>query len=151
MKKLLNYLVYSLITLFFVSNASADTIRFWTTEEQPARLAKQNAMAADFWKETGHEVEVIPVSEKDLGKRATAAFAANDLPDVIYHTLQYVLPWAEAGILDVDANDDVVKELGKDTFAPGANVSLPNSLTTSLLASTSKIPASAHGNTYCKV
>jgi len=39
---------------------------------------------------------------------------------VIYHTLQYVLPWAEAGILDVDANNDVVKDLGKKTFAPGA-------------------------------
>ena len=34
--------------------------------------------------------------------------------------MQYVLPWAEAGILDVDANNDVVKELGKKTFAPGA-------------------------------
>ena len=28
-------------------------------------------------------VEVIPVSEKDLGKRAAAAFAAGDLPDII--------------------------------------------------------------------
>ena len=77
-------------------------------------------MAADFWKETGHEVEVIPVSEKDLGKRATAAFAAGDLPDVIYHTLQYVLPWSEAGILDVETNDDIVNSLQKNTFAPGA-------------------------------
>ena len=33
---------------------------------------------------------------------------------MIYHTLQYVLPWAEAGILDVDANNDVVKALGKN-------------------------------------
>ncbi len=120
MKKLLNYLVYSLIVTFFVSNASAETIRFWTTEEQPARLAKQQAMAADFKKRTGHSVEVIPVSEKDLGKRATAAFAAGDLPDVIYHTLQYVLPWSEAGILDVETNDDIVNSLQKSTFAPGA-------------------------------
>ena len=120
MKKLLNYLIYSLIVTFFVSNASAETIRFWTTEEQPARLAKQQAMAADFKKRTGHSVEVIPVSEKDLGKRATAAFAAGDLPDVIYHTLQYVLPWSEAGILDVETNDDIVSSLQKSTFAPGA-------------------------------
>ena len=70
--------------------ANADTIRFWTTENQPARLAKQQAMADDFNKRTGHTVEVIPVEEKDLGKRATAAYAAGDLPDVIYHTLQYV-------------------------------------------------------------
>ena len=120
MKKLLNHLIYSLIITFFVSNASAETIRFWTTEEQPARLAKQQAMAADFKKRTGHSVEVIPVSEKDLGKRATAAFAAGDLPDVIYHTLQYVLPWSEAGILDVETNDDIVNSLQKSTFAPGA-------------------------------
>ena len=120
MKKLLNYLIYSLIITFFVSNASAETIRFWTTEEQPARLAKQQAMAADFKKRTGNSVEVIPVSEKDLGKRATAAFAAGDLPDVIYHTLQYVLPWSEAGILDVETNDDIVNSLQKSTFAPGA-------------------------------
>ena len=120
MKKIINFLVYNLIFLFFVSNASAEKIRFWTTEEQPARLAKQKAMAEDFKKRTGHIVEVIPVSEKDLGKRATAAFAAGDLPDVIYHTLQYVLPWAEAGILDVETNEDIVNELQKSTFAPGA-------------------------------
>jgi len=100
--------------------ASADTIRFWTTEEQPDRLAKQEAMAADFAAATGHSVEVIPVTESDLGTRATAAFAAGDLPDVIYHPLQYALPWAEAGILDTDAATDVIEDLGSGTFAAGA-------------------------------
>lgn len=98
----------------------ADTIRFWTTEEQADRLAKQEQMAADFEAETGTAVEVIPVSESDLGTRATAAFAAGDLPDVIYHTLQYALPWAEAGILDTEAATEVIEELGPETFAPGA-------------------------------
>ncbi|WP_421725655.1 ABC transporter substrate-binding protein [Bauldia sp.] len=95
-------------------------LRFWTTEEQPARLARQEQMAKDFEAKTGIVVEVIPVSESDLGTRATAAFAAGDLPDVIYHTLQYVLPWSEAGILDTEANNEVVEELGRDTFAPGS-------------------------------
>ena len=102
------------------ASAQADTIRFWTTENQPARMARQEAMAAEFKAVTGHTVEVIPVEEKDLNTRATAAFAAGDLPDVIYHTLQYVLPWAEAGILDVETNHDVVAELGPGTFAEGA-------------------------------
>jgi multiple sugar transport system substrate-binding protein len=101
-------------------SASADTLRFWTTEEQPERLARQEQMAADFGAASGHTVEVIPVSESDLGTRATAAYAAGDLPDVIYHTLQYALPWAEAGILDADAATDVIENLGADTFAPGA-------------------------------
>jgi multiple sugar transport system substrate-binding protein len=99
--------------------AAAD-IRFWTTEEQPERLAVQQAMAEAFEAETGIAVEVIPVTESDLGTRATAAFAAGDLPDVIYHTLQYALPWVEAGILDPDAATAVIEELGPDTFAPGA-------------------------------
>ncbi|MDN3720712.1 extracellular solute-binding protein [Roseibium salinum] len=65
-------------------------------------------------------MSVIPVSESDLGTRATAAFAAGDLPDVIYHTVQYALPWAEAGILDTEAATEVFEKLGADTFAPGA-------------------------------
>jgi len=60
------------------------------------------------------------VTESDLGTRATAAFAAGDLPDVIYHTLQYALPWAEAGILDTEAATDTIEDIGADTFAPGA-------------------------------
>ena len=105
---------------FFISSIVYADIKFWTTEVQPARMAKQEEMAKAFEAKTGIKVEVIPVEEKDLGTRATAAAAAGDLPDVIYHTLQYVLPWAEAGILDVDANNAVVKDLGKNTFAPGA-------------------------------
>ncbi|MEL6620088.1 MAG: extracellular solute-binding protein [Pseudomonadota bacterium] len=102
------------------TSVSAENLRFWTTEEQPERLAKQQEMAAEFAAASGHTVEVIPVSESDLGTRATAAFAAGDLPDVIYHTLQYALPWYEAGILDSDAATDVVEALGADTFAAGA-------------------------------
>lgn len=103
-----------------LSAAQAEPLRFWTTEEQPERLAKQEEMAAAFKEKTGIEVEVIPVSESDLGTRATAAFAAGDLPDVIYHTLQYALPWAEAGILDTEAASEVIETLGVETFAPGA-------------------------------
>ena len=39
-------------------------------------------MAKAFEAKTGISVEVIPVEEKDLGTRATAAAAAGDLPDV---------------------------------------------------------------------
>jgi len=104
---------------FSAAMVEAETIRFWTTEEQPERLAKQEEMAKAFEAESGTSVEVIPVTESDLGTRATAAFAAGDLPDVIYHTLQYALPWAEAGILDAEAASEVIEDLGADTFAPG--------------------------------
>lgn len=98
----------------------ADTLQFWTTEEQPERLEVQREIAARFTAQTGVEVDVIPVTETDLGTRATAAYAAGTLPDVIYHTLQYVLPWSEAGILDTLASSDVVESLDASTFAPAA-------------------------------
>jgi multiple sugar transport system substrate-binding protein len=101
-------------------SAPAQEIRFWTTEEQPERLAVQEEIAADFKAATGIDVQVIPVSETELGARATAAFAAGDLPDVIYHTLQYALPWTEAGILDPDAATEAIEALGADTYAQRA-------------------------------
>ena len=106
-------------TMLATSSAHAQ-LRFWTTEEQPERLARQEAMAEAFEAETGISVDVIPVTESELGVRATAALAAGDLPDVIYHTLQYVLPWSEAGILDSEAATEVIESLDVSTFAPGA-------------------------------
>ncbi|MEL7081755.1 MAG: extracellular solute-binding protein, partial [Pseudomonadota bacterium] len=106
--------------LIIAANAAwSDTITFWTPEEQPERLAIQEEMAAAFKAKTGHDVEVIPVTEKELGTRMTAAFAAGDLPDVVYHSIQYVQPWAEAGILDTFAATEVIENLGAETFAPG--------------------------------
>lgn len=105
--------------LMFTATGALADIRFWTTENQPERLAKQEATAAAFESETGIAVEVIPVEESDLGTRATAAFAAGDLPDVIYYPLQYALPWTEAGILDSEAATEIVEALGVGTFAPG--------------------------------
>jgi multiple sugar transport system substrate-binding protein len=43
----------AVITTLVAGVAQADTIRFWTTENQPARLAKQQAMAEDFNTEDG--------------------------------------------------------------------------------------------------
>lgn len=107
------------MALVLASGAHAETLRFWTTENQPERLERQEVMAAEFAAATGIEVDVIPVEESELNTRATAAFAAGDLPDVIYLPLSNALPWVEAGILDSDAATEVVETLGLDTFAPG--------------------------------
>ncbi|KAA9010092.1 ABC transporter substrate-binding protein [Histidinibacterium aquaticum] len=118
-KTLTRALMGTALTTLIALPAAAD-IRFWTTEEQPERLERQQQLAADFEEQSGIAVEVIPITESDLGTRATAAFAAGDLPDVIYHTLQYTLPWVEAGILDAEIATEVIETLGPDTFAPGA-------------------------------
>ncbi len=99
--------------------AAAD-ITFWTIETQPARLARQQEMAAAFEERTGTAVEVVAVPEADLDARATDAAANEALPDVIYHPLQNMLSWAEAGILDIAAASRVIDALGSETFASGA-------------------------------
>ena len=98
----------------------ADTIKFWTMEIQPDRMAIQQKLAADFEASSGHTVEVIPVEEAEIATRTTAAFAAGELPDVLNHTVQHLLPFAEAGILDTAAATDVVEKLGVDSYAEGA-------------------------------
>ncbi len=98
----------------------ADTIKFWTMEIQPERMAIQEKLAEGFKAASGHTVEVIPVEEAEISTRTTAAFAAGDLPDVLNHTVQHLLPFAEAGILDTSAATDVVEKLGVDTYAAGA-------------------------------
>lgn len=96
-----------------------EQITLWTTEEQPERIAVQEEIAARFMAETGITVDVVPVSENELGERATAAFAAGDLPDVIYAPLNLTVTWIDEGLLDPDAADEVVEDLGRDTYAGG--------------------------------
>ena len=64
------------VVSFFITNVVYADIKFWTTEVQPARMAKQEEMAKAFEAKTGIKVEVIPIEEKDLGTSATAAAAA---------------------------------------------------------------------------
>lgn len=117
-----SFTVYASALLLLTLGATtvyAENIKFWTLEIQPERMAVQQKMADDFKKKTGHVVEIIPVEEADIATRTTAAFAAGDLPDVLNHTVQHLIPYAEAGILDVEAANETVEKLGADTFAAG--------------------------------
>lgn len=108
------------VTLLLSLGIASAQLTFWTTEEQPERMALQERIAADFEAATGISVTVVPVTEGALGERVTAAFAAGALPDVVYHPLNYTLGWAQAGILDTLAASDVIETLGVDTFAAAA-------------------------------
>ena len=109
-----------LALLLAASLAAAQSLTFWTTEEQPQRIETQQAIAAAFEAETGISVDVVPVTESSLGERMTAAFAAGDLPDVVFHPINYTIGWAEAGILDTAAATESVANLGVDTFGAGS-------------------------------
>ncbi|MFQ5794602.1 MAG: ABC transporter substrate-binding protein [Candidatus Bipolaricaulia bacterium] len=112
--------MFSILLLgFFSFGLYAQTITFWTTETEVDRMRVQQQMAAEFQGSTGIEVQVIPVDENLLSERLTAAQAARDLPDVIFHPVDFTIGWAEQGILDWRAAAEVVGELGTGTFAAG--------------------------------
>ena len=108
----------SLVLALALGAASAQ-LTFWTTEHQPERMDVQERLAGEFEAATGMSVAVVPVEEAQIAERVTAAFAAGDLPDVIFHPVNYTVSWAEAGILDVAAASEVVSDLGVDTFGAG--------------------------------
>lgn len=83
-------------------------------------MAIQEDIAGTCKAETGVSTKLVPIEEELLGERATAAYAAGGLPDVIFHPPYYTLNWADAGILDLDANSEVVEELGRETFNQSA-------------------------------
>ena len=119
MKRTTQLMASLLASTFIAGAAAADNIRFWTMEVQPERIAVQEEMVAAFEAASGHTVEIIPVEESDIQTRATAAFAAGDLPDVINLTVQHILPYSEAGLLDAAAASEVMDNLGVDSFAEG--------------------------------
>jgi multiple sugar transport system substrate-binding protein len=96
------------------------TVTFWSTENQPERLARTREIIAAFEKANPSiKVQLVGVEEKDLPARITAAFAAKQLPDVVFHGLDYTVGWAKQGVLNTTASDELVRELGVDTFSRG--------------------------------
>ena len=109
-----------LLSTTLVTSAFADTITMWTMEaNSQTEWQHKKRWQLLLTQKTGHTVNVVAVTEKDIATRATAAFAAGELPDILNHTVQHLLPFAEAGILDAGAADDIVNDLGSNTFASG--------------------------------
>lgn len=95
------------------------SITFWSTETQPERVEATQAILDNFAAESGITVELVQADEDALSQLTTAAVAADDLPDVIFHPIDFTVGWYEQGILDAEAAASVINELGTDTFADG--------------------------------
>jgi multiple sugar transport system substrate-binding protein len=111
--------VLGMVLLLGAANVDSAELSFWTTEIEPKRMAIQKNLARRFAETTGIHVEIIPVGESELPTRVLASAAANALPDVIFVPLDFVISWAEEGILDRKAATAVIKRVGVDTFAAG--------------------------------
>jgi multiple sugar transport system substrate-binding protein len=108
------------VTVPVESTESATQITFWTTEKEPARVAITQGIVEAFTAETGIPVKLTVTPEDALPQLMLTNAAAADLPDVVFHPLDFTVGWANAGLLDQDAAADVIASLGAETFSEGA-------------------------------
>jgi len=122
MKRRISTSILTIFWLILISTSMAgaqDKITFWTTEVEKDRLKIQREIALIFTRKTGIGVSLVPVQENFLAERVTAAYAGKSLPDVLFHSIDFTLGWAEAGILDDRSATEVVNDLGRETFGAG--------------------------------
>ena len=100
--------------------AEPGQITFWTTEKEPARVVKQQEIVDAFTAATGIKVQLVVVNEDLLPQVMLTNAASGTLPDVVFHPLELAILWANAGITDSTAAQQVISDLGEDTFSQGA-------------------------------
>ena len=99
---------------------AAPQLNVWLNETSPEHRQLAAEMARDFTERTGIDLAVQLISSPDLPDLVHTAVLSDTLPDVIIHPLEYTIAWTEAGILDPDAGDEIVNQIGRETFDPAA-------------------------------
>jgi len=95
-------------------------VEFWTTDNEPDRVAVYDAVAARFMAENpGIEVQIIPIQEADISQRIATAMAANALPDIVRMGIERVAVFAADGIMDENAAEATIASIGKSDFRAG--------------------------------
>jgi multiple sugar transport system substrate-binding protein len=102
------------------AQSGEQSIVFWSREGNPERVARTQKNIEVFTNETGIEVELVVVDETALFTLILVNAAAGTLPDVVHHPAAVTSRWVNEGLLNADASDEVVRELGESTFYPAA-------------------------------
>jgi len=121
-KGITGLLVVGLLLVGLLTAYAADktVVKFWTTDNEPDRVAVYEVVAARFMAENpGIEVQIIPIQEADIGQRIATAMAANDLPDIVRMGIERVAVFAADGIMDEDAAEATIASVGKSDFRAG--------------------------------
>ena len=115
-------LVIGLLLVGLLTAYAADktVVKFWTTDNEPDRVAVYEVVAARFMAENpGIEVQIIAIQEADVSQRIATAMAANDLPDIVRMGIERVAVFAADGIMDEDAAEATIASIGKSDFRAG--------------------------------
>ena len=95
-------------------------VEFWTTDNEPDRVAVYEDVAARFMAEYPDiEVRIVPVEEAAISQRIATAVAAGNLPDIVRMGIERVSVFAADGLLDEDAAEAVINSIGVTDFRAG--------------------------------
>jgi multiple sugar transport system substrate-binding protein len=97
------------------------SITFWTAEDIAQRVAAMKTIADRFQQKSGIQVKVVGIAEDQLASQIQSASAAGTLPDVMGAlSLGFVNNLATDDLVDPDAANNVIENLGRDTFSERA-------------------------------
>ena len=100
--------------------AAQTVVEFWTTDNEPDRVAVYEDVAARFMAEYPDiEVRIVPVEEAAISQRIATAVAAGQLPDIVRMGIERVATFAADGLLDEDAAEAVINSIGITDFRNG--------------------------------
>lgn len=102
-------------------NGGEKSITFWTAEDIAQRVAAIKTIAARFQQKSGVQVKVVGIAEDQLAAQIQSASAGGTLPDVMGSlSLGFVNNLAADDLVDPDAANQVIENLGRDTFSKRA-------------------------------
>jgi multiple sugar transport system substrate-binding protein len=95
-------------------------VEFWTTDNEEERVQVYEAVAQAYMDQNPDvEVRIVPIEEAGVSQRIATAVAANRKPDIVRMGVERVATFAADGILDEDAAEAVISDLGEDDFRQG--------------------------------
>jgi multiple sugar transport system substrate-binding protein len=98
-----------------------EELTFWSLEDVAERIQATQQIVDRYTRQTGQKVKLVPVAEDQFNQLITSASAAGNAPDVIGGLgLGNVHRLVTDDLADQDAANEVVDDLGRETFAPRA-------------------------------
>ncbi|HRN66566.1 MAG TPA: extracellular solute-binding protein [Promineifilum sp.] len=100
--------------------SEGDGLVLWVDETSAEHKRVLDEIAAEFSDRYGTNMAVQLVSPAILPDLVSTGVLSGTLPDLILHPIEYTTGWAESGILDAAATDEVADRLGRETFDSAA-------------------------------
>ena len=101
------------------------TITVWINETSDAHVDALKPIGDRFMQQHGVQVEFVFVDTQNVVALARSAQLTEQLPDIIMHNWEQAATLLALGILDPEAAQAVVDELGAETFRDGALEAFP--------------------------